>query len=359
MSAILPFHLSPKPSISTQKISCDILFIPFESLDVLSVKDALRQWMKKKMRVVVLELGDVHRTLHLKHVRCVSLKELGISGEIPRLRWTRDLGFDPNVTRHMANQIQADRVITGITCKAQAELSGALQKRGSQLTAFYLGLSLLTPLMRQNITTIQPHRLILTHRDLCAGKNLRLQKSCEIIEAGYVFSNNTHTSRKPQKGKPYLFFIGGYGENYNAVFHMFLTAVRELGLPVKVRLHPRVASGKIERRLAREAAFKNITFTSRRPSLKNLIAGAAAVVTHTSTAALDAYLAGKPVFYLDVPQTKFCNLPLQKRWIRRLTRARDLTRTLRQVLRPSGRKSLPTAIRLLQTRANSQKLLFS
>lgn len=331
----LPFRClkSHKPPALIQ---ADILVIAFESADVLDFSDDVQDALDNGLRVCMIRMADAMRVKSDKRIQIIPMKYFGISGRISRLRWHRHLSFTDAVVKRITQRIRARKVLTGITSHAQAQLARSFKNQQSTCIARYRGLALLDEGMLVNIVQMRPDSLEIISKVQLGRSIGKVSRLTKIIEVKYGNRFETNQIAQSKNNEKHILFIGGYGQNYNAAFCIFLNAVRDLPVKVVVRLHPRVVSGKIERRLVKESGVKGVVFSQSAQTLSQLIVHSLAVCSQNSTALFDAHLMGIRAYYVDIPDTNYMNLPLLKGLIKRFTDAPRLKRALLDVMQHKG-----------------------
>lgn len=123
--------------------------------------------------------------------------------------------------------------------------------------------------------------------------------------------------------KPIVTYMSGYeenGNNYNDSFILFAKSIENAGddLQLLIQLHPR-SDGSFEKDLLKEMSLKNSLFptyfiSDGRKDLSSFeaVALAQVVVSHRSTACIQALFAGKSILHVDVPGSAFTHFAIEK-----------------------------------------------
>jgi len=226
-------------------------------------------------------------------------------------------------------------VVTGMYSTSQAEIAELYAKKGVNVIAFWDNPSSYEYLPKDLVGNVEKIVNIATYvlcptEEIARDLNKRFSRQNTRVvghptidsQVAEILVKNTKEIEKKlpwTKDKPLMMYVGGYEENANAYedsVHIFLEGVKDLGVKfdLLLQLHPR-SDGCFESKVVKQMQSKYPEFprtyiSNSREGISSFDAVAIAdfVVANRSTLGFQAFLAGKKIAYVDVPQTRYSNV---------------------------------------------------
>jgi hypothetical protein len=328
----------------TSKHSVDFLFVGFDTGETYVWEEVIRDWDHARESGILAMATAAKIAKDLPVFTSVQEEHKFFLEDVD----THRLAELTEAQLEQVKALEANYVITGMYSKAQRQVAELFHQKNVPVIAFWdcpasyehLPQDLMANV--ENIVQIADAVLV-PSLEIAKDLNTRFTTGKAVV-VGHpaidlaVESIHTINTGKVKKKlpfstqKPLVSYVGGYEENnngYQAAFTLFLEGIKHLGSKVQllVQLHPR-ASGDFEEKLLGQFAKENPDFpqyflSSPFTELQafEAVAVASLVATHRSTLGTQSFLAGKPVIYVDLPNTPFTNFSIEKGYSKQLTNA--------------------------------------
>ncbi|MBS0624889.1 MAG: hypothetical protein JSS32_02425 [Verrucomicrobia bacterium] len=303
----------------------DVLFYIQDAGESFALMPVMKELEKKGVEIRVLAAGLAADLVKKGEIASEKVRSFRIPVD---RNWARGAQLPAEEIGWLVDEIEANVVVAGVAFESQGQVLEAYRNRGATTCAYWDNFNAAgDDLYFATAQSVQPRAdlLLLPSAELAhhfMGRNVRVvgqpsleqwEKEARKVDLGII---RGRLGLCPCK-KPIL-FVGGYGDDYNEAFRLFIQCVDEFKRSdylFYVQPHPKFG-GAIEKELLLKYSPKTRTLPIRilqgEVSTVEMIAFAETVVCHQSSVGFQAIALDKPVVYLTPPGQNYNSLPLQK-----------------------------------------------
>ncbi|MES2273873.1 MAG: CDP-glycerol glycerophosphotransferase family protein [Chlamydiota bacterium] len=323
----------------------DVLFYLQDAGETLALLPVIQKLEQKGIDYHILSAG-VAREIVLKAgipaAKISTFQDFGIMTIVDR-NWGRSERLSDEEMFRFKEEIEAKEVITGVAFAVQGQVLDVFSSKGLPAFAYWDNFNAEgeNPYFKTahevethaSILLLPSHALKATFMDRkteVVGQPT-LEEWASQMEA--IDRSQIREKLEIELDQKVALFVGGYGDEYEDAFRLFLQGVDSLQNPSLLFLiqpHPKTG-GKFEQELiAKENAqirlLKGELTTVEAVALSDL------VIVHQSTVAFQALAAKKPVLHILPPTQKYESLPLQKGLAKRVSSVDKFARAIDQAI---------------------------
>lgn len=321
--------------IAKEKTSHEVLFVSFDTAETLVWKELMQNNPELSERSSVIcmatgaKLASEGTFTFLKAEQIVILNDL-----LPQ----RLKSLSQN-TIHKLSDLSPYCVVTGMYSTSQAEIAALYASKGVSVVAFWDNPSSYEYLPKDLVANVEKIINVATFvlcptQEIASDLNMRFgRKNAKVVghptidsQVAEILAKNTKEIEKKlpwTKDKSLVMYVGGYEENgnrYEDSLRIFLDGIKGLGskYDLLLQLHPR-SDGLFESKIIEQMQNEHPNFPrcyisslARGLSSSDGVAIADLVIANRSTVGFQAFVAGKVIAYVDVPETRYSNVFIDK-----------------------------------------------
>jgi hypothetical protein len=323
-------------SIATaDETSYDILFVGFDTGETNVFAEILQEW-KGDQKIGFLTMATstkVATDLKLKNI--IALEQLDLSCPANN----RLYQFSPDDLEKIGNTFKTKVLCTGVFSTPQRQIAELLSAKGATVISFWDNFSTFDKLPKDLVQNVKEFartadhlftpsqevaddlntRFMITHATAMGQPTLKSwENKLQVLDHVKILHKIPLSPKKK-----IITYMGGYeenGNNYADAFKIFAESIKNEGryFQLIVQLHPR-SDGSFEKTLLESFSneyshFPKFFISDSRQNLGVYESAAIAhlVVSHRSTAGIQALFAGKNILYVDVPNSSYSNFAIEK-----------------------------------------------
>lgn len=317
---ILTLHIA---TLNAESSNPDVTFFLYDAGETKALEPVI-EYLKNHNKVVDILAVGTASTLIKDQSSVIDLeKDCGITTKITPELWKRNQQLNTEELKKLKNCTRAPLLVSGYNSAVQNQLLETLQPTKTTTAVFYDSFNPPHCTLSDKSECYAEKAAALSDILIASTYELRDQFQKLSPARCFAFGNPTLESWRIEMNKtdkkiltetlkitnekPVILYIGGYGDDYEDSFGLFLTAVRDLkNYQILVTLHPKM-NGQFEQKLLETMNLSHVRIASKDLPTPTLASLATVVVTQRSTAGVQARFAGLPVIYLDVHPEKYTN----------------------------------------------------
>ncbi|MGN6669918.1 MAG: hypothetical protein ACTHJ4_00040 [Candidatus Nucleicultricaceae bacterium] len=302
----------------------DVTFFLYDAGETKALEPILSLLKNQNKIVNVLAVGTAATLIKDQDILIDLEKDCGITTKITADNWKRDQKLNEAEVAKLKNCIKPSVLVAGYNSAVQTQLLEALKPANTTTVVFYDSFNppaactspdksecyALNAAEAADVLLVSTYELRdifqkLSPQRCFAFGNPTLESWKKEIDQ--TDKNTLIDSLKINTSKPVILYVGGYGDDYESSFNLFLDAVKDLkNYEILVTIHPK-ANGQFEQKEIDARSLSHIKIMPKNIPTPSLASIATLVTTQRSTAGVQARFAGLPVIYLDVHPEKYTN----------------------------------------------------
>lgn len=311
-------------SLNAEPSNPDVTFFLYDAGETKALEPVLALLKKQNKIVNILAVGTAATLITDKDILIDLEKDCGITAKITAENWKRDQKLNESDIAKLQNCIKPSVLVAGYNSALQTQLLEALKPTNTTTVVFYDSFN--PPAACTSPNTSECYALNAAEAaDVLLVSTYELRDIFQKMspQRCFAFGNPTLESWKKEinqtdkttlidslkinTSKPVILYVGGYGDDYESSFNLFLDSVKDLkNYEILVTIHPKV-SGQFEQKAIEARGLSHIKVMPKDIPTPSLASIATLVTTQRSTAGVQARFAGIPVIYLDVHPEKYTN----------------------------------------------------
>jgi len=307
---------------SRSQHSAQVAFFLYDAGETFAMEPVLDRLKEMEISTLVFGVATAQELMKHRKEFLDLRRQCGVQTEIVAQNWHRDDELSPQDVQKIESCFVAPLLIVGMASRIQAQVAQAVGKqKTSRVWAYFDSFSpmavasaspeLMQPLVKVLVPSDEVRAAFQAAHPSVQIKtvgNPTLERWREIIDE--VDRDKLRVRLDLDEVRPVLLYAGGYGEDYEDAFRLFVRAtLNAFNYQVIVSLHPRV-DGQLERRILGEELASHITIIPKGVSTAEALAVSSLLVSHRSTTGVQAVFAGKPTLYLDTERGKYSNIAI-------------------------------------------------
>lgn len=318
----------------------DLTFFLYDAGETKVLEPVIEELKRAQKTYKIIAVGTASLLLKESPQKIDLNAACGVEASITAEAWKRDQTLSDKDLEKLKSCADASVLVTGYNSALQTQLVSSFKGSNTETVMFYDSFNppqickdsdrsscfaenaalaadvVLTSTygLRDAFQRITPARcLVLGNPTLESW-----QKDMETVDREKLYASLNISAEKPL-----ILYMGGYGEDYESSFALFLDSVKNLTpYQVVIALHPKM-DGAFEEKLVREKNLSFVTIAPKTIPTSNLAALAALVVTQRSTTGVQARFAGIPVIYLDTHPEKYTNFLISAKQVAQFSSPED------------------------------------
>jgi hypothetical protein len=318
----------------------DLTFFLYDAGETKALEPVIEALKRAQKTYKIIAVGTADQLLRDTPQKIDLKTACGVEATITAEAWKRDQILSDSDLEKLKNCTKASVLVTGYNSALQTQLVAAFKGSKTQTVVFYDSFNPpatcsdtdRSPCFAENAALAADVVLTSTYglRDafqrITPARCFTLgnptleswQKDMESVD-----KTNLYASLNLSPQKPLILYMGGYGEDYESSFGLFLDSVKNLTpYQIVIALHPKV-DGAFEEKLAREKNLPFVTIAPKTIPVSSLATLATLGVTQRSTTGVQARFAGLPVIYLDTHPQKYTNFLITAKQVAQLSSPED------------------------------------
>lgn len=318
----------------------DITFFLYDAGETKVLEPVIEALKQSEKTYKIIAVGTANLLLNESPQKIDLKTACGVDATITTESWKRDQTLSNSDLEKLKNCADASVLVVGYNSALQTQLVSAFKGSNTQTVMFYDSFN-------PPLTCKDSDRASCFAENAALAADVVLTSTYDLRDAFqkitparcFVLGNPTleawqqnmetvdrdklQASLNISPRKPLILYMGGYGEDYESSFALFLDAVKDITrYQVVIALHPKM-DGTFEERLVREKNLPFVTIAPKTIPTSNLATLAAVVVTQRSTTGVQARFAGIPVIYLDTHPEKYTNFLITAKQVAQLSSPED------------------------------------
>lgn len=311
-------------SFSANGHAIDVTFFLYDAGETKALEPVMDALKKADKSYEIMAVGTAESLVKNHDAVRNLVKDCGFSAKITPLEWKREQKLSNEELAQLKKCTRGSILVTGYNSAIQNQLIESVKSKGVETVVFYDSFN---PPDTCNPNTSSPcyaHEaayradvmLVSTYDLKEAFQNISPVRCFALgnptLETWKHHMDNVNqqalrTTLQVENDKPVLLYIGGYGDDYEGSFNLFLDSVKNIhDYQIVVTLHPKV-DGTLEGKLIADKNLSQIKIAPKDIPTPSIASIASLVVTQRSTAGVQARFAGLPLIYVDVHPQKYTN----------------------------------------------------
>lgn len=339
----------------------ELLFIVQDAGETNAFLPFMRLLDEKKIPFQVLAGGTGEEILS-KHS---FLKERLASTQMEK-SFPREKKLTSQEIDHFVSLYSPKRILSGVAFEFQGQLMEAFQKIGSKTFAYWDSFSddgdnsyfsTAHLVEKKADVVLLPSQIVKDAPSFNDRKNKFVvgQPSLSFWQKGCI-PEDFRKKLSLYKEKKNLLYVGGYGQDYEEAFYLFLKLLSHGDFSTSTVLivpHPRV-DGSFERTSLEEMGLPIDIRVITGVSTVDMAKSCDIVLCHQSTVGMQALAIPKPVLFIMPKEQNYHNLLLDKGWVKRLSEEDSLEEEIDKALRSPA----PNLYSLMGIPENGEERMF-
>ncbi len=320
-----------------------VTFILYDAGETKAMEPVFVHLRNKKVPMQVIAVGTA-RDIAKSNPDYFDIYSKCDFGSFIDAKWPKELSVPQRDLERLEACIDPGLVVSGMSSTFQEQAVTALQKKNRIFWGYYDSFS------KQAIDGVSQTMVSGLAKILVPSKSIREAvvakyptKSVVVVGqptleewrryASEIDAREVLKKLKLTKTYPVIVYTGGYGEDYESSFRMFVKeAAKMKDIDVLISLHPKV-DGTLERAVIQEVGANNMLVVDKTIPTHEIAIIADLIVTHRSSAGVQSVFLGKPVLYLDSRAGAYSDLALEMGWAKQLVGPENFVTVARSRIR--------------------------
>lgn len=313
MSKILFFLLAALSLFAKEKT--DVLFYLQDAGETKALLPVIDSLEKRGIHTLILVAGVAEESL-MKRENLRTFEDLGLEVQMDRT-WPRSKRLSEGDVSLVVEEIEASKVVTGVAFVTQGQVLEAYRKRGIPSFAYWDNFNPEgeNPYFEVARSVSSQASQVLAPTSYHTGMTIVGHPTLEVWRKEMEAIDREQVRARLQivKGQKAILWIGGYGEEYEKAYQIFLEGIALVpDVYFWVQPHPKTGEGT-------------------KTTLVEAMAAADLILCHQSTAAFQALSMGKPVIHVIPAGEVFDSLSLQTGLAKKVSNGTELVEALREI----------------------------
>ena len=345
----LSIAVLPQVAMSQAAIQTDLLVVLYDAGETFMLQPVLplltENGINYKVLVMATARNLVSTSADFPKAHQIDLeKTCGVTAHVDPTHWERLQSLDEKDLQKVATCVEPKIILTGMASRIQVQIAQVLKRPGVKVSGAYDGFNpILTSSVAYRFLDQVDQVLVPLERIRAGVRTYRPHLPVEVVGQPalekWVLASRNIDRNQILRQLPYLnprqktiLYVGGYGDDYAEAFELFVQSARQIpNESFIVSAHPKM-DGAFEKDIISQKKATNVHVLPSSVSTLEAAYIADLVVTQRSTVGTQALFLGRPVVYLDVPQTKFSNFSIENGWASQVTEAESFQNKVREVL---------------------------
>lgn len=278
----------------------------------------------------------------------------------------RDKKLSTTEIDHFVSLFSPKRILSGVAFEFQGQLMEAFQKNGSKTFAYWDNFSddgdnpyfsTAHQVEKKADVVLLPSQIVKDAPSFKDRKELFVvgQPSLSFWQKGCI-PEDFRKKLSLSKEKKTLLYVGGYGQDYEEAFYLFLKLLSHGDFSTSTVLivpHPKV-DGSFERNALEEMSLPIDIRVLSGVSTIDMAKICDIVLCHQSTVGMQALAIPKPVLFIMPKEQNYQNFIIDKGWVKRISEEDSLEEEIQKALKSTA----PNLFSLMGIPENAEERMF-